>query len=212
MSAELLPAATAFVQGGLTMAGLIVAIGAQNALVLRHGVQRRHVGPVVALCIVSDWLLVALGVFGLGALIAAQPVLLELFRFGGAAFLLAYGARAALSAWRGQAVGLQAGGSGSSLAGAMSSTLVLTYLNPHVYLDTVVLVGGIGAQHAGPGRLGFVAGAWAASAAWFLLLGFGAAGAARWLRRPAAWRLLDASVALVMFSVAAQLLLEGSRS
>lgn len=200
-------AALAFVQGLLTMAGLIVAIGAQNALVLREGVMGRHVGAVVLLCTVSDWLLVALGVFGLGALIAAQPVLLEAFRWGGALFLALYGARAAQRAWRGGAAGLQLAGAPASFGATLGTTLALTYLNPHVWLDTVVLVGALGAQHAGAAQWGFVGGAWAASALWFALLGFGAAGAARFLRRPGAWRAIDASVALVMWAVAAQLLL-----
>ncbi len=207
-----LPASTAavpaaFVQGALMMAGLIVAIGAQNALVLREGVLGRHVPSVVLLCTLSDWLLVALGVFGLGSLIASQPVLLDLFRYGGALFLVVYGANAARRAWRGASPGIDGGRLEGSFAATLSSTLALTYLNPHVYLDTVVLVGSVGAQHAGDARLGFVAGAWAASALWFAMLGFGAAGAARWLRRPAAWRVIDTSVALVMWAVAAQLLL-----
>ncbi|WP_428421754.1 LysE/ArgO family amino acid transporter [Methylibium sp.] len=197
----------AALQGALMMAGLIVAIGAQNALVLRQGVMRAHVLPVVVTCALSDGLLVALGVFGLGALIAAQPLLLEAFRYGGAAFLAVYGWRAAHQAWRGGSAGLQLAGVGGSLGGTLTTTLALTYLNPHVYLDTVVLVGGVGAQHVGAARLGFVAGAWAASAAWFALLGFGAAGAARFLRQPSAWRAIDALVAVVMWAVAAQLLL-----
>ncbi len=200
-------ASAAFAQGGLMMAGLIVAIGAQNALVLREGVMGRHVGSVVLLCTVSDWLLVALGVFGLGALIGAQPALLEVFRWGGALFLAGYGALAARRAWLGGAAGLRLAGGGASLGATLGSTLALTYLNPHVWLDTVVLVGAVGAQHAGAAQFGFVAGAWAASALWFALLGFGAAGAARQLRRPGVWRAIDASVALVMWAVAAQLLL-----
>lgn len=198
----------AFSQGALLMAGLIAAIGAQNALVLRQGAQRRHVLPVVVVCTLSDWLLVALGVFGLGALIATQPLLLEAFRYGGAAFLLAYGWRSARSAWKGSAAGLQLTGGGSSLRATLGTTFALTYLNPHVYLDTVVLVGGIGAQQVGGARLGFVAGAWAVSAAWFAVLGFGAASVSGWLRRPAVWRAIDASVAVVMWAVAAQLLLK----
>ena len=206
-SALLLHAPSALLQGLLTMAGLIVAIGAQNALVLREGVLGRHVLPVVLLCIVSDWLLVALGVFGLGAALAAQPAWLEAFRYGGAAFLAVYGARAGWRAWRGASAGLQLAGGGGSIGATLGATLAMTYLNPHVYLDTVVLVGGLGAQHAGAARLAFVAGAWVASGAWFALLGFGASGAARFLRRPAAWRAIDASVALVMGAVALQLLL-----
>jgi L-lysine exporter family protein LysE/ArgO len=176
--------------------------------VLRQGAQRQHVLPVVVVCTLSDWLLVALGVFGLGSLIATQPLLLEAFRYGGAAFLLAYGWRSAKSAWQGSAAGLQLTGGGSSLRATLGTTFALTYLNPHVYLDTVVLVGGIGAQQVGGARLGFVAGAWAVSAAWFALLGFGAASVSGWLRRPAVWRAIDASVAVVMWAVAAQLLLK----
>ena len=197
---------SALLQGLLTMAGLIVAIGAQNALVLREGALGRHVLPVVLVCIASDWLLVALGVFGLGSALASQPAWLEAFRYGGAAFLAFYGARAAWRAWRGVPGGLQMDAGGGSIGATLGATLAMTYLNPHVYLDTVVLVGGLGAQHAGAARLAFVAGAWAASAAWFTMLGFGASGAARCLRRPAAWRAIDATVALVMGAVALQLL------
>ena len=200
--------APALLQGALMMGGLIVAIGAQNAQVLRQGMLRAHVLPVVLLCTLSDWLLVALGVFGVAAVLAAQPGLLELFGYAGAAFLLAYGGRAALQAWRGRAAGLPLAQAGGTLAASLSTTLALTYLNPHVYLDTVVLIGGVGGQHAGAARWGFVAGAWLASAAWFALLGFGSAAAARWLRGPQAWRAIDGVVAVVMWAVAAQLLLQ----
>jgi L-lysine exporter family protein LysE/ArgO len=200
---------TAFLQGWLMTAGLIVAIGAQNALVLRLGLARRHVAPVVVLCTASDWLLIALGVFGLGSVVQSSPVLLQVFRYGGAAFLLAYGARAALQAWRGQGALVQADASRGSLSATLASTLALTYLNPHVYLDTVVLLGSVGAQHPAGGRAAFAVGAGLASLMWFLTLGYGAVAASRWLRHPAAWRAIDASVALVMFAVAAQLLLKG---
>ncbi|MET0333440.1 MAG: LysE family transporter, partial [Rhizobacter sp.] len=123
---------TAFLQGWLMTAGLIVAIGAQNALVLRQGLMRAHVGPVVLLCTASDWLLISLGVFGLGAAIQSSPLLMQVFRYGGAAFLLVYGARSALQAWRGQALQVQTGGEGPTLAATLVSTLALTYLNPHV--------------------------------------------------------------------------------
>lgn len=202
--------ASAFLQGWLMTAGLIVAIGAQNALVLRQGLRRAHVGPVVVVCTLSDWLLIALGVFGLGAVIQSSPLLLQLFRYGGAAFLLAYGARSALRAWRGDATLTQNGTKGTSLAATLTTTLALTYLNPHVYLDTVVLLGSVGAQHGPDGRIAFAAGAGLASLMWFATLGFGAAAASRWLARPAAWRAIDAGVAVVMFSVAVQLLLKGS--
>lgn len=201
--------ATAFLQGWLMTAGLIVAIGAQNALVLRQGLMRAHVVPVVLVCTLSDWLLIALGVFGLGAAIQSSPLLLQLFRFGGAAFLIAYGARSALKAWRGDAALSQASGRGAGLAATLTTTLAMTYLNPHVYLDTVVLLGGVGAQHGADGRIAFAAGAGLASLMWFVTLGFGAVAASRWLARPAAWRAIDGLVAVVMFGVAAQLLFNG---
>jgi L-lysine exporter family protein LysE/ArgO len=200
---------SAFFQGWLMTAGLIVAIGAQNALVLRQGLLRSHVGPVVLLCTASDWLLIALGVFGLGTAIQSSPLLLQVFRYGGAAFLLVYGARSAVQAWRGQTLQVQPGGRGPTLAATLVSALALTYLNPHVYLDTVVLLGSVGAQHGPDGRNAFALGAGLASLMWFVTLGYGAAAASRWLQRPLVWRGIDAAVAVVMFSVAAQLLING---
>ena len=198
---------TAFVQGWLMTAGLIVAIGAQNALVLRQGLARSHVGAVVALCTVSDWLLIGLGVFGLGAIVQASPALLQALRYGGAAFLFTYGMRAAVRAVKPGGGALQAAGPAASLASTLGTTLALTYLNPHVYLDTVVLLGSVGAQQPGAGQAAFAAGACMASAMWFTTLGYGAVAASRWLQRPAVWRGIDASVALVMLLVAGQLLL-----
>ena len=195
----------AFLQGCLMTAGLIVAIGAQNALVLQQGLRRAHVGPVVALCTASDWLLILLGVFGMGALIQSSPLLLDVFRYGGAAFLLVYGALAARRAWLGSQQ-LQARTAGGTLGATLGTALALTYLNPHVYLDTVVLLGSIGAQQPGVGRYAFAAGAGLASLMWFVTLGYGAAAASRWLQRPVVWRAIDASVAVVMGVVAAQLL------
>ena len=138
-------------QGWLTGASLIMAIGAQNALVLRQGLLRQHVGAVVAVCAISDILLIMLGVFGLGAVIASSPLLLELFRWGGAAFLLIYALKAALRAWSGQSV-LEAQAGGASLKAVLGSTLAMTYLNPHVYLDTVVLLGTVSLQQPGAAR------------------------------------------------------------
>lgn len=196
-----------FAQGWAMGAGLILAIGAQNALVLRQGLRREHVGAVVAVCTLSDWLLIALGVFGLGALIQSSPLLLEAFRFGGAAFLLGYAALAARRAWRPTA-GLEGHGTSASLGATLSAAFAFTYLNPHVYLDTVVLLGGLGARQPAALRAAFVAGACLASAMWFGLLGFGAAAAAPRLRRPGTWRLLDGLVALLMTGLGLQLLLQ----
>lgn len=196
-----------FVQGWVMGAGLILAIGAQNALVLRQGLRRQHVGAVVAVCTLSDWLLIALGVFGLGALIQGQPLLLEVFRFGGAAFLLGYALLAARRAWQ-PATGLDATGASGSLGATLSAAFAFTYLNPHVYLDTVVLLGGLGARQPPQLRGPFAAGAGLVSALWFGLLGFGAAAAAPRLRSPATWRIVDALVALLMAGLGLQLLLQ----
>lgn len=199
-------ASTALLQGWLTGAGLIVAIGAQNALVLRQGLMRQHVAPVVALCALSDVVLICLGVFGLGSLIAASPLVLTLFRYGGAAFLLVYAASAARRALAPKA-GLQAQIGSASLGAVLGSTLAMTYLNPHVYLDTVVLLGTVGAQQPSGDRAAFAAGACVASVMWFSLLGFGAAAVAAPLRRAAVWRGIDAVIALVMACLGLQLLL-----
>ena len=210
MPASTLASATApavFAQGWAMGAGLILAIGAQNARVLRQGLKREHVGAVVAVCTLSDWLLIALGVFGLGALIQGQPLLLEIFRFGGAAFLLGYALLAARRAWK-PAAGLEATGAASSLGATLSAAFAFTYLNPHVYLDTVVLLGGLGARQPAELRAAFALGAGVASAMWFGLLGFGAAAAAPRLRSAHTWRVIDALVALLMAALGLQLLLQ----
>jgi L-lysine exporter family protein LysE/ArgO len=196
-----------FMQGWAMGAGLILAIGAQNALVLRQGLKREHVGAVVAVCTLSDWLLIALGVFGFGALIQGSPLLLEAFRFGGAAFLLGYALLAAKRAWR-PAAGLQAAGPAARLGATLSAAFAFTFLNPHVYLDTVVLLGGLGARQPPALQWPFVAGAGVASAMWFGLLGFGAAAAAPRRRSAHTWRVLDALVALLMTGLGLQLLLQ----
>src|SRR6218665_4010138 len=187
-------ALTALTQGWLTGASLIMAIGAQNALVLRQGLLRSHVGPVVGLCALSDVLLICLGVFGLGTAIASSPLLLNLFRWGGAQ-------RAGAGSGS-----LQAQAGGASLAATLASALAMTYLNPHVYLDTVVLLGTVGAQHPAQDRWAFAAGASVASVMWFSLLGFGAAAAAGPLRRPGVWRAIDAAIAVLMLLLGLQLL------
>jgi L-lysine exporter family protein LysE/ArgO len=208
MSALPAPTATAvFVQGWVMGAGLILAIGAQNALVLRQGLRRQHVGAVVAFCTLSDWLLIALGVFGLGALVQGSTWLLEVFRFGGAAFLLGYALLAALRAWRPN-TGLHAAGSAASLGATLSAAFAFTYLNPHVYLDTVVLLGSLGARQPPALRAAFAAGAGVASAMWFTMLGFGAAAAAPRLQTARTWRVIDGLVALLMTGLGLQLLLQ----
>ena len=199
------PALAAVAGLGLGLS-LIVAIGAQNAFVLRQGLRGEHVLPVVAVCALSDAVLVVAGVLGAGALLDRLPWLLVVFRVGGAAFLLGYGFLAARRALRPGVMPTEAGGAGTSLGAAVTTVLALTWLNPHVYLDTVVLLGSI-AQSYGPHRLWFAAGAVTASVAWFCALGWGARLLRPLFARPVAWRVLDGGIALVMAGIAVSLLL-----
>ncbi|WP_255378079.1 LysE/ArgO family amino acid transporter [Quadrisphaera sp. DSM 44207] len=185
---------------------LIVAIGAQNAFVLRQGLRRQHVGAVVLVCVVSDVALILAGVAGAGAVVQSRPGLLDAVRVAGAAFLAGYGLMAARRALRPQALAPGGGVAPASAAAAVATALALTWLNPHVYLDTVVLLGSIAQGH--PGRQWwFAAGAALASTAWFTALGYGAALLRPLFARPGAWRVLDAGIALVMLALAASLLL-----
>ena len=174
-----------YLNGMLVAFGLIMAIGAQNAFVLAQSLRREHHLPVAALCIVCDAILVAAGVFGLATVLAHNPTLLAIARWGGAVFLIWYGAKALRSACSRQCVQQQQG------QGARSGGAVL-------------LIGSLGAQQAAPGA--YVAGAASASLLWFSTLAIGAAWLAPWLARPATWRMLDLMVAVMMFAVAAQLI------
>jgi len=200
-SSTVLLAAVAGLTFGLS---LIVAIGAQNAFVLRQGLLREHRGLVVALCAASDVVLIALGVGGAGALLAAAPALADVARLAGAAFLLAYAALAARRAWRGSAAAdLAAGGARGPLA-VLLTTLALTWLNPHVYLDTVVLAGTAADAH-GDQRWWFAAGMACGSVLWFTALGYGSAALRPLFSTPSAWRALDAAIATVMVAIAISL-------
>lgn len=180
---------------------LIMAIGAQNAFVLRQGLRRQHVFWICLTCAGSDALLIAAGVAGFGALVSANPVLEQAARWGGAAFLLWYGARSLRSAWAGGAVLDSSGkGAGPALLPVLLTVLALTWLNPHVYLDTVVLLGSISAQYPDPVLFG--AGAALSSFAFFFLLGYGASLLAPLFARPRAWQLLDGFVGLTMWAIA----------
>jgi L-lysine exporter family protein LysE/ArgO len=183
---------------------LIVAIGAQNAFVLRQGLRREHVPVVVAVCAASDAALIAVGVAGLGAVVADRPALLSVIRWGGAAFLLCYAALAARRAVRPGGL-TPADRPPATLRTTILTCLAFTYLNPHVYLDTVLLLGGVAARD--PHRWWFGAGAVLASAAWFTTLGFAARRLAPVLAKPAAWRAVDAVIAVVMTALAVSLLL-----
>jgi L-lysine exporter family protein LysE/ArgO len=194
----------ALVAGLLTGLSLIVAIGAQNAFVLRQGLLRQYVGPVVAVCALSDLVLIAAGVAGIGAIVQHAPTALSVVRWLGVAFLTAYGVR---SLWRARHAGsLQAStDSEPRLRGALLQVVALTWLNPHVYLDTVLLVGSIAAHHGPTGKWWFGAGAGLGSILWFTGLGYGARLAAPLLSRPRAWQVLDVLIGLTMLAIAFQL-------
>ncbi len=187
---------------------LILAIGAQNAFVLRQGLMRRHVFAVCLACAVSDAALITLGVAGFGWLVTGMPWLAPVMRWAGAAFLIVYGARAAWSAWTGGGALRAATGQGAGLRTTLLTCLALTWLNPHVYLDTVVLLGSVAAQWQGA-LLPFGAGAVTASFVFFFALGYGARLLTPVFARPGAWRVLDVVIALVMWSIAAGLILRG---
>jgi L-lysine exporter family protein LysE/ArgO len=181
--------------------GLILAIGAQNAFVLRQGIRREHVFWICLFCAVSDSILIAAGVSGFSLASARAPWLAPALRWGGVAFLLWYGLRSFRSAWAGNDGLRAAGGGGESLGRVIAVMAALTWLNPHVWLDTVVLLGSVSANY--PGRsLAFGAGAVAASFAFFFSLGYGARLLAPLFARPRAWVVLDLFVGLLMWSLA----------
>ena len=181
---------------------LIVAIGAQNAFVLRQGIQRSHVVMVVAVCAVSDLVLILLGVAGIGILLDRAPAALVVIRWAGAAFLFAYGALAARRAVRGQQLDHPGDKPAGGRAAVLGTCLAFTWLNPHVYLDTVLLLGSLAAAQGESGRWWFAAGAGFGSVAWFTALGVGARFLSSVFRRKAAWRVLDAGIAVVMLTLA----------
>ncbi|MGC9410543.1 LysE/ArgO family amino acid transporter [Streptomyces sp. DZ1-3] len=197
-------ALTAAAAGFGTGLSLIVAIGAQNAFVLRQGIRRDAVLAVVGICALSDALLIALGVGGVGAVVVAWPDALTVVGWIGGAFLLCYGALAARRVFRPEGA-LRAEGDGAgSRRRAVLTCLALTWLNPHVYLDTVFLLGSVAADR-GPLRWTFGLGAAVASLVWFAALGFGARHLGRFLARPAAWRVLDGLVAATMIALGVSL-------
>ena len=195
------PFPQAVLTGFLIGFGLIVAIGAQNAFVLRQCLIRRHVLAVTTVCAVSDAVLIAAGVAGLGTLVQSSPGLLTVATLGGATFLAAYGVLAARRALNPGTLVAAAGHAGD-LRATIAAALAFTWLNPHVYLDTVVLVGSLSARFSGLDRLGFAGGAMTASVVWFYGLGFGARLLAPIFARPMAWRILDALIACVMWAIA----------
>jgi len=179
---------------------LIAAIGAQNAFVLRQGIRREHVLPVVALCTVSDMVLISAGIAGVGALISAHPGALNIAKFGGAVFLVGYGLMAARRAWRPSSL-TPSESAPARLIDVLLTCAALTFLNPHVYLDTVVLLGALANEHR-DGRWLFGVGAVTASAVWFVSLGLGARRLAGLFAKPMTWRILDGLIAVMMIGLA----------
>ena len=195
----------AFLNGFALGGSLIVAIGAQNAFILRQGLLRSHVFILCLVAALSDAVLIVAGVGGFGALVAVNPALLTLITTGGAVFLLAYAALAARRAMR--PVAMQAAREAAPrLSRALAALLAFTFLNPHVYLDTVVLLGGLSGNYQGSARTAFGAGAAVASFVWFFSLGYGARWLAPLFARPSAWRVLDGIIAVVMLVLALSLI------
>ena len=194
---------TSLIAGFALGFSLILAIGAQNAFVLRQGVRREHVFPLCLTCAVSDAILIAAGVAGFGTLAQLLPWFEPVMRYGGAIFLTWYGLRSLQSAWRGGAVMDVAEGQRASLRSVLLTVLAFTWLNPHVYLDTVVLIGSISAQY--DDRLAFALGAMLSSFVFFFSLGYGAGVLSPIFARPRAWQVLDVLIGVVMLAIALKL-------
>ena len=195
----------ALITGFLTGLSLIVAIGAQNAFVLRQGLTRSNVFIVVLICSLSDALLIALGVMGLGTAIESLPALLEVVRWFGVGYLVWFGISSLRKAFKAESLSAS-DNSAKSIKQAVITTLSLTFLNPHVYLDTVIFVGGLSHQF-GDQAFVFAIGAMTASFVWFFSLGFGATKLSPLMSKPIFWKILDSFIALVMFTIAISLAL-----
>ena len=195
-----------FIAGFLSGAALIIAIGAQNSFVLRQGIRREHILSIVLVCASADALLIAAGIAGLGILIQSVPLLMEVTRYGGAVFLLAYGSIAARRAFQPHLLTVDSG-VGTSFGVAIATCLAFTFLNPHVYLDTVILLGSLANQSGDNGRWVFGCGAVAASFVWFFALGYGARLLDPLFSKPIAWRVFDSLIALIMFGLGITLLM-----
>ncbi|KAA3644588.1 MAG: amino acid transporter [Chloroflexi bacterium] len=196
-------------RGFVLSATLIVAIGAQNAFVLRQGLTRRHVFATALVCAMSDAFLISVGVAGAGAFFASSPLLTTIATWGGAIFLFVYGLRSFWSALRPNSLeAAQGDGQPQTLRSTILAALAFSYLNPHVYLDTVVLLGSIGAGFSAAERPLFALGAMSASFVWFFGLAYGAAWLAPLFRRPIVWQILDGLIGLIMWAIAASLLID----
>ena len=193
----------AAIPGFFTGLSLIVAIGAQNAFLLRLGLARNHIFTAVAICAISDALLIALGIGGLGVIVEQSDLALEIVKWIGVTYLVIFALRSFWKARFPDAL-LPSEQSTRKLSAVVAATLAFTFLNPHVYLDTVLLVGSIGNQY-GPDRWWFALGAAIASATWFISLGFGSRALAPLMSRASTWRILDTAIGIIMLLIAARL-------
>lgn len=201
---------SAFTTGFLLSATLIVAIGAQNAFVLRQGIRKEHVAPIVLFCALADFVLIAAGVGGLAGILGDSPALVGLLTIAGSVFLLWYGIRALRRSLLPQSLQAAGGTEVLSLGRALGQAAGFTLLNPHVYLDTVLLMGSVGTRQAPDMRIWFVGGAACASGVWFTTLGFGARLLAPVFARPRSWQVLDTLVGLMMLTLAVVLIRQGA--
>ena len=199
----------AFSNGLLIAAGLIMVIGAQNAYVLQQGLLKNHVFTLCTICFAADAMLIIAGVAGLGGYIARYPLILKTAAFLGAGILFFYVCKSIRAAFRAEALTAPAGAGQTARGPAVATLLALTFLNPHVYLDTVLLIGSVSAQYQGAALTAFTAGAVSASGLWFYSLGYCAKTLSPVLARPSAWRKLNIAIALIMLLVAFSLLRYG---
>ena len=198
---------TLLLTGTLTGLGLIVAIGAQNAYLLRQGLRHQQVGPLIVFCVLADATLIGLAVLGIGALVATWPTFLTIARWGGGIFVIGYGLQAAWRAMHpGETLEADDAARGTSLGRSLLTMAALTFLNPHVYLD-VTLLGTIANTHGLQDRWWFYAGTVLGSTVWFTLLGLGSRALAPFFARPRSWQVLDALIAIVMVSIGLGLIL-----
>lgn len=197
---------SAFITGLVLSASLIIAIGAQNAFVLRQGIRREHVLAIVAFCAIADFFLISAGVAGVATVINDAPLLTNLLTIGGAIFLSWYAFQAFRNAFRPRGLHAGQGGEPRSLRSILAQAAGFTFLNPHVYLDTILLLGSMGARQPADARIWFIGGAAVASGAWFSSLGFGARLLAPLFAKPLAWRVLDFLIGVTMLALVALLL------